>query len=148
MSVSTLRTMPGHRATPAEKLMMVGEILSVYALMRWRMPRGDIREIAAGSRALLQRASEARAPAGQDNWDVAAHLGRAVYRTLRVLPTDSRCLVQSLVLSHMLSARGIPSTLIIGAHSRPEFEAHAWVEQDGRPVLPPRGFQDSRLVEL
>lgn len=128
--------------------MLVGEILGVYAATRRRMPRGDIRHIAGASRALLQRTPPTQPPAGQDSWDVAAHLGRAVYRTLRVLPTDSRCLVQSLVLSRMLSARGIASTLVIGARSRLGFEAHAWVEHDGRPVLPPRGFQDSRLVEL
>ena len=128
--------------------MLVGEILRAYVVTRWRMPRGDIRHVAAARRELLQRASPTPPPAGHDSWDVAAHLGRAVYRTLRLLPTDSRCLVQSLVLSRMLAARGIPSTLVIGAHSRPEFEAHAWVEHDGRPVLPPRGFLDSRLVEL
>ena len=143
-----LRVMPGRRATPVQKLMLMGEILSVYAVMRWRMPRGDIRDLAAGSHDLLQRTTGEPATADQDRWPVAAHLGRAVFRTLRVLPTDSRCLIQSLVLSRMLAARGIPSTLVIGAHSRPAFEAHAWVEHGRRPVLPPQGFQDSRLVEL
>jgi hypothetical protein len=146
--LSTLRANPGKRATPAEKLMLVGEILGVYAATRWRMPRGDIREVALASRTLLQRTPQVPPPSCQNSWDVAYHLGRAVFRTLRVLPTDSRCLVQSLVLSRMLSARGIPSTLVIGAHSRPDFTAHAWVEHEGRPVLPPRGYQDSRLVEL
>lgn len=146
--MSTLRANPGHRATPAEKLVLAGEILSVYAATRWRMPRGDIRDVASAGRALLERTPPAPPPPGLDSGDVAYRLGRAVYRTLRVLPTDGRCLVQSLVLSRMLSARGIPSTLVIGAHSRPEFTAHAWVEYDGRPVLPPRGYQDSRLVEL
>ena len=143
-----LRVVPGSRATPTEKLILVGEILSVYTVTRWRMPQGDIRQIAASTRNLLHNKPQRQPPAGQDSWEVAAHLGQAVFRTLRVLPTDSRCLVQSLVLSRMLAARGIPSTLVIGAHSRPDFEAHAWVEHDGRPVLPPRGFQDSRLVEL
>lgn len=128
--------------------MLVGEILGVYAVTRWHMPRGDIRQVTARTRAELDRRPSMQPPADQDSWEVAAHLGRAVYRTLRVLPTDSRCLVQSLVLSRMLAARSIPSTLVIGAHSRPDFEAHAWVEHEGRPVLPPRGFQDSRLVEL
>jgi hypothetical protein len=146
--LSTLRANPGKRATPTEKLTLVGEILGVYAATRWRMPRGDIREVASASRALLQDTPQVPTPPGQDSWDVAYHRGRAVFRTLRVLPTDSRCLVQSLVLSRMLSARGIPSTLVIGAHSRPDFTAHAWVEHEGRPVLPPRGYQDSRLVEL
>jgi hypothetical protein len=143
-----LRANPGRRATSAEKLRLVGEILGVYAATRWRMPRGDIRDVAAAGRAVLARTPQLPPPSGQDSWDVAYHLGRAVDRTLRVLPTDSRCLVQSLVLSRMLSARGIPSTLVIGAHSQPEFTAHAWVEHDGRPVLHPRGYQDSRLVEL
>lgn len=69
-------------------------------------------------------------------------------RTLRLLPTDSRCLAQSLVLLRMLSDRGIPATFIIGAHSRPEFEAHAWIEYAGAPVLPTLGFEESRLLEL
>ena len=128
--------------------MLAGEILSVYTVTRLRMPRGDIRDVASASRALMERTPQAPPPAGLDTWAVAARLGRAVHRTLRVLPTDGRCLVQSLVLTRMLAARGIPSTLVIGAHSRPEFTAHAWVEHDGRPVLPPRGYQDSRLVEL
>ncbi len=128
--------------------MLAGEILSVYTITRLRMPRGDIRDVASASRALMERTPQAPPPPGLDTWAVAARLGRAVHRTLRVLPTDGRCLVQSLVLTRMLAARGIPSTLVIGAHSRPEFTAHAWVEHDGRPVLPPRGYQDSRLVEL
>lgn len=128
--------------------MLVGEILGAYAITRWHMPRGEIRQVMATTRSELARRPSTPPPPGQDSWEVAAHLGRAVYRTLRVLPTDSRCLVQSLVLSRMLAARGISSALIIGAHSQPDFEAHAWVEHEGRPVLPPRGFQDSRLVEL
>jgi hypothetical protein len=146
--MSTLRANPGRRATPVEKVMLAAEILGVYAATRWRMPRGDIRHVAEASRALMERTTPAPPPAGLDSWEMSARLGRAVYRTLRVLPTDSRCLVQSLVLSRMLSARGIPSTLVIGARSRPDFEAHAWVEHHGRPVLPPRDFQDFRLLEL
>lgn len=79
---------------------------------------------------------------------MALRLGNAVDRTLSVLPTDSRCLVQSLVLTRLLSARGVPSTLVIGAHSTAQFEAHAWVEYQGRPVLPPGEFLNSRLLEL
>jgi hypothetical protein len=146
--LSTVRVNPGTRATRPEKLLLLGEILTIYTAMRWRMPRGDIREIASASRAVLRRTPRVAPPSGLDSGDLASRLGRAVYRTLRVLPTDGRCLVQSLVLSRMLSARGIPSTLVIGAHSGPDFTAHAWVEHDGRPVLPPQGYQDSRLVEL
>jgi hypothetical protein len=52
------------------------------------------------------------------------------------LPTDSRCLVRSLVYLSLLSRRGIEGTLVIGARTEPEFAAHAWVEVEGEPMLP------------
>jgi hypothetical protein len=57
-------------------------------------------------------------------------------------------LVQSLVLSRLLTARAISSTLVIAAHAQPDFAAHAWLEHEGRPVLPPQGFNESKLVEI
>jgi hypothetical protein len=77
---------------------------------------------------------------------VALRLGRVVGRTLKLLPTDSRCLIQSLVLTRMLAKRSIASTLVIGVRKDPAFEAHAWVEHEGQPVLPPGRF--TRLMEL
>ncbi len=128
--------------------MLVGEILVTYIVTRWRMPRGDIRDVTSETRARLAHIPQTLEPGTRETWEIARHLGRAVDRTLRVLPTDSKCLVQSLVLSRLLSARGIPSTVVIGAHSRPEFVAHAWVEHAGMAVLPQQGFHDSRLLEL
>ena len=66
----------------------------------------------------------------------AARLARAVQRTLRLLPADARCLMQSLVLTGLLARRGIDTKLLIGVHPGDEFEAHAWVEYSGRPLLP------------
>ncbi len=67
--------------------------------------------------------------------------------TVRLLPTDSRCLVRSLVLTRLLGRRGVPSSLVIGVMSEPQFAAHAWVEHGGAPLLSPgTGFQ--RLVEV
>ena len=60
----------------------------------------------------------------------------AVARTLRLLPTDSRCLMRSLVLSALLARRGIDSSLVIGVRTAEAFGAHAWVEHEGRPLLP------------
>ena len=71
-----------------------------------------------------------------------------VSSVLRLLPTDSRCLVRSLVLTRLLARRDIPSTLIIGVTAAPEFKAHAWVEHAGRPLLPSYGPMFARLVEL
>lgn len=109
------------------------------------MPRHDIRDVVAAT-----RAGPAASPAapGPDAALVAARLGYAVSKTLRVLPTDSRCLVQALVLTRLLSIRGISSRLVIGARSQPDFAAHAWVEHAGQPVLPAAEYGDSRLIEL
>lgn len=75
-------------------------------------------------------------------------LGRAVSRTLRLLPTDSRCLMRSLVLTGLLARRGMSSTLIIGVRPEPEFTAHAWVEHAGEPLLPPGENSYGRLAEI
>jgi hypothetical protein len=75
-------------------------------------------------------------------------LARATTRVLRTLPTDTRCLMQSLTLSALLARRGYSSTLVIGVRADEAFGAHAWVELDGRALLPPGGDTFQRLVEL
>lgn len=46
-----------------------------------------------------------------------------------------RCLARSFVLQAMLARRGVPSTLRIGVRKEDgRFEAHAWVEHEGRPL--------------
>lgn len=74
-------------------------------------------------------------------------LAHATRRVVPLVPGDSRCLVQSLVLSHLLARRGVASTLVIGVQPGADvLDAHAWVEVDGRALLPRQGFP--RLVEL
>ena len=75
-------------------------------------------------------------------------LGRAVMRVLGLLPTDSRCLMRSLVLTGMLARRGVYAKVVIGVRADPSFAAHAWVEVDGRPVLPTDESTFQRLVEI
>lgn len=75
----------------------------------------------------------------------AIRLGKMVERLLRRLP-DDRCLIRSLVVLRLLGERGIPASLVIGVRAESGFGAHAWVEHEGRPVLPSAGF--SRLLEL
>ena len=111
------------------------------------MRRQDVR----GSRPAARDGSDPavdRAHASEKHARVARRLGWAVTRTLTLLPTDSRCLVQSLVLQRLLVARSIPSRLVIGARSDGPFMAHAWVECNSVAVLPSRGYENSRLVEL
>jgi Transglutaminase-like superfamily len=133
---------PRERLSPLRKLVLACEILTVYASMRWRLRRCGIVEFAAAVH------SGAFAPDSAETLRVAVRLAGAMNRTLRILPTDTRCLVRSQVLSALLSARGISSTFVIGARSQPDFAAHAWVEHQGRPLLPPRGFDGARLLEL
>src|SRR5262249_41622417 len=133
---------------PTPKPVLVAEILSTYAVTRWRMPRGDIRDVVRANRGGLASAPGEPESISRETWAVAARVARAVTKTLRVLPTDSRCLVQSLVLSRLLATRGIPSTLVIGARADSQFEAHAWVEHGGYPLLPQEGYEDYRLLEL
>jgi len=78
----------------------------------------------------------------------AQRLGRAVSRTLALLPGDTRCLRRSLVLLQLLTRRGISARLVIAARTDPDFLAHAWVEHDGVPVLVPASDSFGRLVEL
>jgi hypothetical protein len=128
-----------------EKLRLGLEIIRAYAYARRALWRKDLRE-ALGS--LRQDRQAVRAAEFEDDLLTAMRLGRAVSRTLNVVPFDSRCLVRSLVLTRMLSRRGIDSSFVIGVRSDPEFGAHAWVESDGIPLLPPGRADFARLTEL
>jgi len=67
---------------------------------------------------------------------IGSRLAWMVSRILGLLPTDSRCLIRSVTLSTLLARRGIPSRVVIGVRAKPQFGAHAWVEHEGRPLLP------------
>ncbi len=133
------------------KLRLSGEVLVTYCQVRWWMRGQRIEDVVAKLREGHRRGPS---PAPDDLSDDpvaqrlgALRLGRAVSRTVRLLPTDSRCLVRSLVLTRLLGRRGVPSSLVIGVMSEPQFAAHAWVEHAGAPVLPP-GTGYERLVEV
>jgi hypothetical protein len=137
------------RISASAKAALGLEIVLSYVEVRWRMSRSDIRKTV---RQIRQTPSDTRSASrplsASEEQRTAIRLGRVVDRTLRVLPTDSRCLAQALVLTKMLSARSIDTTLVLGTHSRPTFIAHAWVEHAGVPVQSPLDFADSRLLEL
>jgi hypothetical protein len=124
-------------------LPLVWEVVRVYLVVRRERRDKDVR-------AVLERLRAAAAPAvpQDDSLDCALHLGRATSRTLRPLPGDTRCLTQALVLSALLARRSIPGSLVIGVDPGEEFGAHAWVEYQGRPLLPTHGGRFQRLVEL
>jgi hypothetical protein len=132
------------------KAALACEILFIYVRVRIRMDRSDVRQIVASIRARPYHGTcrEVNPAATFEAWRIATRMANAVTRTLNALPTDSRCLVQSLVLLWMLRRRGISATLVIGARREPEFSAHAWIEHGGRPILWPGEFDRGRLVEI
>jgi hypothetical protein len=72
-----------------------------------------------------------------------AHLGRIVFRLLRIRHRRARCLITSLVLYRMLRNQGYPAQLVIGLPESPvDHLAHAWIEIDHVDVGPPPGRGD------
>jgi Transglutaminase-like superfamily len=121
---------------------LAAEIALAYLSARAQLRRWPLERALANL-----RAGPPRAPSGPPVHQ-AARLGRAVARTLALLPGDTRCLTRALVLSRLLARRGIAARLVIGARAEPEFLAHAWVECGGVAVLDPGDGSFARLVEL
>jgi Transglutaminase-like superfamily len=119
------------------------EVLRTYPAALRELRTNDLNGMVIAARSVRRR--EARLAPGLER-PLAIRLGRAVTLTTKLLPTDSRCLIQSLVLTRMLTRRSIDNKVVIGVQPGAAFEAHAWVEYEGKPVLPPRNFH--RLHEL
>ena len=133
------------------KLRVAVEVYVAYGHVRWWLRRHEVREVVRRLRGWgpVDAAAASRDQDGSRPLYVSGvRLGRAVIRSLRLLPTDSRCLMRSLVLTGLLARRGVSSSLIIGVRSDPEFAAHAWVELAGQPLLPPGDTSLGRLTEL
>jgi hypothetical protein len=130
---------------PGERLRLAAEIVAAYLKARRELRRAPIAPVLAALRS--EASLPPRAPTA-GALEEARRLGRAVARTLRLMPGDTRCLVRSLVLTRLLARRGIPAKLVIGARATPDFLAHAWVEYDGQPVLSPGDGSFGRLVAL
>jgi hypothetical protein len=134
----------GGRLSGVERIRLAAEILAAYIQARRALRRAPI---AAAVRSLRSESSNSIPPTAK-TLEEARRLGRAVTRTLTLVPGDTRCLARSLVLTRLLASRGIPAKLVIGTRPAPDFLAHAWVEHDGDPVLSPGDGSFGRLVEL
>ena len=123
----------------ARKIGLALEVLREYVRVRRELRRATLPEA-------LERL---RAPdSGTASPEDITRLARAVRRTLRLVPTDTRCLSQSLVLTALLARRGVRSTLVIGVSPGESFGAHAWIEHQGVPLLPAHEADFQRLTEL
>jgi hypothetical protein len=91
---------------------------------------------------LLARA--AGAPAGPRRTDPHSTdtIVWAVQASLRVLGSNS-CLTQALGAQVLLARRGYPALIHIGVTRREQgrFQAHAWVENEGRVVIGGTGLE-------
>jgi hypothetical protein len=140
--VTTLAAGRGARRSVVEKAVLAVEILGAYWDVRRRLRRQELPAVLVDLRAPSGLAEEGASPADVD-------LGRAVRRMLALVPGESRCLVQSLVLTKLLARRGVATRVVIGITGSGEaFGAHAWVERDGHPLLPVGASAGARLVEL
>lgn len=120
---------------PAEKARLAVEIARDYVRILWARDRRELSDLLARLRAPAE--SGPRPDTDLDTaYSRAWQHANAVRRTLRRMPTDSRCLMQALVLTALLARRGINTTLVIGVRPGEDFEAHAWLELEGRPLLP------------
>jgi hypothetical protein len=128
------------------KTALVAEILLAYGRARATLARRGLKPTLARLRDSRRR--DRRLDVAADEYLEGLRLGRAVVRVLRPLPVESRCLMRSLVLTRLLSRRGIGSTLVIGVRPGSDFGAHAWVESGDRPLLPPGHDEFQRLVDL
>lgn len=117
------------------------EIVTTYVEVRWRMWRGDVSAVVE---TLREGAIDVHSQ--YDAYRIGRRLSQPVRRTLDPLPWDSRCLMRSLVLLRMLARRGVVCQLVIGVRPGETFEAHAWIEHGGHPLLPTLGYE--RLTTL
>jgi transglutaminase superfamily protein len=127
------------------KARLAAEILVIYANARWTVAR---HEIPATLEHLRRRPGQPQPLDDPSAYRTGLRLGAAVGRILSRLPTDSRCLARSLVLTALLARRGIPSSLMIGVRAGGDFGAHAWVEYGGLPLLRDEQSTYHRLVEF
>jgi len=72
----------------------------------------------------------------------------AVEAAARTMPLPLTCLPQALAACWMLRARGAAPRMHYGVASRGDgnFEAHAWVELDGAPVIGHRNAHEFTLL--
>jgi hypothetical protein len=134
------------RLGPLARLILAAEIVVSYVSVRRALRRGTLPEAVAA----LRDGVDANGGAAVDEAKLALgrHLAWATVRTIGKLPADSRCLMQSLVLTRVLARRDLPSTLVLSAAPGPQFEAHAWVEYGGEPLLLPAGATHQQLLRL
>ena len=134
-----------HRLGPIQRSALAVETLAAYAQVRRLLHSRSPAETVEMLRRPRQQHAQDRS--ARDDLVIGWRLGHAVTVTLGPLPTDVRCLFRSLTLMSLMERRGIHPELVIAVRPKP-FAAHAWIELDGRPLLPSADPDYDRLAEL
>jgi hypothetical protein len=137
--------LPPRPLVPLERARLALEIVAAYLVARRELRHASLDRVVEQLRDPAEATAGGPRPAQIEE---ARRLGRAVVRTFRFLPGDTRCLRRSLVVLQLLARRGIACRLVIGTRTDPDFLAHAWIESGGIPVLSPLDGSFGRLVEL
>jgi hypothetical protein len=133
-----------HRLGLAQRIRLAAEILGTYVTVRRLLRSRTLPETVVALRDGVDDGTRADA----ESLLLCRHLAWATVRTMSQLPTDSRCLMRSLVLTRLMARRGLESTFVLSAASSPEFAAHAWVEYAGTPLLRPADDTHQSLLRL
>lgn len=128
-----------------QKAALSVEVVYAYARVRLLMRRADLpRTLLAVRRSRVTN----DAISSDEAVELGQRLARVTVRTLTPIPSDTRCLMRALTLTALLSRRGLVTTLVMSVRRGADFEAHAWVEYDGIPLLPPGDARHDKLVVL
>jgi hypothetical protein len=143
MAIAELNA-PSPRLRPRQRLALAAEIVRAYLAVRRLSSRRKLPEVVA---ALRHAPAVADLPLPEPSVD-GIRLGRAVVRSLVLTPGGTKCLMRSLVLLRLLARRGaLECELIIAVQPGPAvLDAHAWVELQGRALLPPGDGHERLLV--
>lgn len=113
------------------KLELALRVWRSYLLVRARMRREPLPDFVARLGKAGRLRSDRHPP---------ARLSRAVHKSLHIGDHRPTCLVNSLILFHLLRKQGDPAELVLGVpDGKADHFAHAWVELEGTDVGPPPG---------
>jgi hypothetical protein len=129
------------RLSHAEQRLVIGAALAVAAtrLMLWTLPFKVLRRIVA-KLGESRNVATTRPSTDRITWAIAA--------TGRFIPGGRNCLVKAIAAELMLSRFGYPSELKfgVGKSASGDFEAHAWLESEGRVMI--GEFELGRYAEM
>ncbi len=126
------------RTGTLERAAVAGEIAHAYLGCRFALRRHGVAGALRWARAPATVTDPTERIMQGPAVDIAAgaRLASITARALQRVPTDTRCLIQSLVLVRLLANRGVHGQLALAVR-RHEAAAHAWVEVAGQAVSPP-----------